>query len=109
MRWMVGMLLLGAVAASAGAEAACSCQCIDGVARTLCSTIDEARENPALCRDAAGLIACPAPRTPNAAPTLYDGPDGTAGCHGAWLWDPDSGEYVVEAKVCGLAAGEAAG
>jgi hypothetical protein len=109
MQWMIGTLLLGGLAYSGMAAATCSCQCIDGVARTLCSTLDEARGNPSLCRDAAGLIACPTPQSPNAAPALYDGPEGTAGCHGARLWDPNSGEYGVEAKVCELAVGEAAG
>jgi len=109
MQWTIAMLVLGGLAASGGAAATCSCQCIDGVARTLCSTLDEARGNPTLCRDAAGPIACPAPGTPNAAPALYDGPEGTALCHGARLWDPNSREYAVEAKVCELAVGEAAG
>jgi hypothetical protein len=109
MQYMNAMLLVGGLAASGAAAATCGCQCIDGVARTLCSTLDEARGNPSLCRDAAGPIVCPAPRTPNSAPALYDGPQGTTGCRGARLWDPNSGEYVVEAKVCELDAGEAAG
>jgi hypothetical protein len=106
---VIGAVLLWGVVAGGAADAACSCQCIDGVARTLCSSVDEARDNPAACRTAAGPIDCPPPDQLEPAPALYEGPAGAAHCRAARLWDPDSGGYAVSAKVCQLDVGETAG
>ena len=102
------VLLMGGILVSGAAAAACSCQCIEGVARTLCSNIDEARGNPTACVTAAGPVDCPRPAL-DPAPVLYEGPAGAAHCRAARLWDPDSGGYAVTAKICELDAAEATG
>lgn len=113
-----------ALACVAGASwANCACQCVEGVARTLCTTLDEARANPNACGTGelvAGdrgvgeqvgeqKVACEiAP--PSAEPVQrYEPPQGAVDCRGARLWDPHSNSYAVVAKVCDLDRDAAAG
>jgi len=97
--WMVvGMLAIRAAPASAN----CSCQCIDGVARTVCSRVDEAQANPNACGTGARKTVCAAAPAPAETPQRYTPPAGGADCRGRRLWDPRSGSYSVIAKVCDL-------
>lgn len=97
----IGMLAIWAAPASAN----CSCQCIEGTPRTLCTRVDEAQANPSACGAGAQEIVCPS--APASAETLqhYTPPIGAADCLGQRLWDPRSGSYSVIAKVCGLDRG----
>jgi hypothetical protein len=108
-RSALGAMLMWAVVGSGAADAACSCQCVDGVARTLCSSIDEAQGDPVACLSAAGPRDCPRPDPEEAPPLLYEGPAGAAHCRAAQLWDPRVGGYTVTAKVCELDVGASAG
>lgn len=83
-------------------SANCACECIEGVARTLCTTLDEAQANPSACGEGIQKVACePAPPSTE---TLqrYEPPHGAVDCRGARLWDPRSNSYAVVAKVCDL-------
>lgn len=109
------LIWLSAVAvtcAAAAASANCACQCIEGVARTLCSTLEEAQANPNACggADAGGpRVACEIAPPSNEAVQRYAPPHGAVDCRGARLWDPHSNSYAVTAKVCDLDRDAAAG
>jgi len=85
------------------AFAGCSCQCVEGVARTACSTVDEARGNPDACGGGGPKVACAVPPAPDAPPQRYAAPKGGADCRDRRLWDPQTNAYSVVAKVCSLA------
>ena len=96
-------LVVGAFACGAGSAAAnCTCQCIEGVARTLCTTLDEAQANPTRCGTGEQKVACAVAPTSAAAPQRYEPPSGAVDCRGARLWDPKTDSYGVVAKVCDL-------
>lgn len=96
-------LLVGAVACGAGSVSAnCTCQCIEGVARTLCTTLDEAQADPSACGRGVQKVACEIAPTSAAAPQRYEPPHGAVDCRGARLWDPHTNSYGVVAKVCDL-------
>ena len=108
MRTMIaGILFAVCAAAAAPAAAICSCQCIEGVARTLCSRPEEARENPSACGIGAQKIACVAAPPPADPPERYAPPDGGRDCRSQRLWDPHTDRYSVVAKVCDLDVGAA--
>ncbi len=104
-----------ALACTAGvASANCACQCIEGVARTLCTTLDEAQANPNACgagEQNAGepRVACEVAPPSSDAVQRYEPPQGAVDCRGARLWDPHSNSYAVVAKVCDLDRDAAAG
>lgn len=101
-RWSV-WLAVGVFACGAGtASANCACQCIEGVARTLCTTLAEAQANPSACGEGVQKVACEAAPTATAAPPRYAAPHGAVDCRGARLWDPHTNSYSVVAKVCDL-------
>lgn len=82
--------------------ATCSCQCVEGVARTACTTADEARANPNACGSGMQRVACETVTPPGAPPLRYPAPAGASDCRSARLWDPRSNGYTVAAKVCDL-------
>ena len=104
---IAGILLLVGATAAMPAAATCSCQCIEGVARTLCSRQEEARENPSACGTGAQRVVCAAAPPPPSLPERYAPPDGATDCRSQRLWDPHSDRYSVVAKVCDLEAGPA--
>jgi hypothetical protein len=80
-----------------GSHASCSCQCVDGAPRTICTELDEAATNPSLC----GLE--PPLCSPVGEPTSrarFDPPPGARDCREAALADTarDGGSVIV--KVC---------
>jgi hypothetical protein len=85
------------------ASANCACQCIEGVARTLCTTVDEAKANPNACGGVARKVACDVAPPSADAPQRYEPPQGATDCRGARLWDPHTHAYTMVAKVCDLA------
>jgi hypothetical protein len=94
---MFAVLLLITLLAAVPADAACSCQCLDGAPKTLCTSVEEAAENPDLCT--ADPPLCPAVGTP-ITPQRFVAPDGAQNCRAAELWDPSEGEDASIAKVC---------
>jgi hypothetical protein len=79
------------------AWAECACFCVEGQARTLCTTVTEAQQDPTLCR--ADQAACPAPDAAAAA-TGYEAPaEGATNCRDMQVWDPAQNDYV-SVKAC---------
>ena len=105
------MLLVAAVFAVIGApvSATCSCQCVEGVARTACTSVEEAQADPAACGSGPQKVACEVPPPSTDAPLRYASPDGAVDCRSARLWDPRSNSYSAVAKVCDLDQDAAAG
>jgi hypothetical protein len=99
----LSLLLAFAWLASSGAAASCTCQCVEGAARTVCTSIEEAQANPSRCDEAGRTIACTAPPTATDAPQRYAAPSGASDCRERRLWDPKTNTYDVIAKVCDLA------
>ena len=96
-------LFVGALACGAGSVSAnCACQCVEGVARTLCTTLDEAQADPSACGEGVQKVACEIAPTSTEAPRRYEPPHGAVDCRGARLWDPHTNSYGVVAKVCDL-------
>jgi hypothetical protein len=90
-------------ACAAGIAAAnCACQCIEGVARTLCTTLGEAQANPSACGAGEHKVACDAAPPVTEPLQRYQPPEGAVDCRGARLWDPHTHSYAVVAKVCDL-------
>lgn len=94
--FMVLIGMLGGPSASAD----CACQCVEGAARTVCSSLEEARKNPNRCGVGPTQVNCPLPPPPTEAPIQYAPPDGASACRSARLWDPHSTAYSVHAKLC---------
>jgi hypothetical protein len=101
-----GWVVVVACAGATPAGATCSCQCVEGVARTACTSVDEARDNPNECGP---TVACTLPPVLSAPPERYAAPQGGIDCRARRLWDPQTNEYSVVAKVCDLAPIEAGG
>ena len=97
--WIVGLVF----ACTTGvASANCACQCIEGVARTLCTTLDEAQANPSACGSGEQKVACETAPPVIEPVQRYQPPQGAVDCRGARLWDPRTNSYAVVAKVCDL-------
>ena len=95
-----GLLMAALTAASAPAAALCGCYCVDGVPRTLCSRMGEAREGAGYCAGVAPA-SCPAALDP-LEPRLYDAPlEGAEDCRDARVWDADAAAYTTR-KICEL-------
>jgi hypothetical protein len=105
------MLLVAAVFAvvAAPVSATCSCQCVEGVARTACTSVEEAQADPSACGSGPQKVACELPPPSTDAPLRYASPDGAVDCRSARLWDPRSNSYSAVAKVCDLDRDAAAG
>ena len=105
------MLLVAAIFAvvAAPVSATCSCQCVEGVARTACTSVEEAQADPAACGSGPQKVACEVPPPSTDAPLRYASPDGAVDCRSARLWDPRSNSYSAVAKVCDLDRDAAAG
>jgi hypothetical protein len=96
--WFAAVLAIGAQSASA----TCSCQCVEGVARTACTSVEEARANPNECGVGMQKVACDSAPPTTGSPLRYEAPAGATDCRSARLWDPHSDSYTVVAKVCDL-------
>jgi hypothetical protein len=96
--WVCLTLVCACVAGPA--QASCSCQCVEGVAHTLCNSLDEARADPYACGTGPARIVCPLAPAPPQPPLQYPAPEGAGNCRSARLWDPGSAQYSVAAKVC---------
>lgn len=105
MRILASMILMvGAAFASSQVMAECSCLCVDGELKTVCTSADEAGAGPALCGSLKNL-ACPeAPALDDA--KTYDPPDGGAeNCRDAQVYDVASGDYLPT-KICDMASAQ---
>lgn len=112
--WLTGVAF---ACASGIASASCACQCFEGVARTLCTTLDEAQANPSACglgqqvgeqlaeQLGAQKVACETAPPVTESIQRYEPPQGAVDCRDARLWDPRSNSYAVIAKVCDIDRG----
>jgi hypothetical protein len=98
------MLLIAAMFAvvAAPVSATCSCQCVEGVARTACTSVEEAQANPSACGSGPQKVACDVPPAAADAPLRYTAPAGAVDCRSARPWDPRTQAYRAIAKVCDL-------
>jgi len=83
------------------ARADCTCRCVDGVARTLCTGLDEAATRIDTCGDAPPT--CPPPALA-ADVARFDPPPGATQCRSARLLDPATRAYSVDARICEVGA-----
>ncbi len=91
--------LLSLVTFAPAATAICSCQCMNGEPRTLCTDFAEARSQRDLCGRPPHRLAC-AP-APEAVEAPLDAPiEGAHGCRTTTLWDPNAGAYATPVRVC---------
>jgi hypothetical protein len=77
--------------------ASCGCLCVEGVPRTLCSTIAEAQANPALCPPDQ---RCPLPEFSADPPQPVEAPVVEAkDCRSVRVWDAAAKDYAT-VNVC---------
>jgi len=96
----VWLISLGALLAVPTAFGTCACRCVEGLARTVCTTLDEAAQNPTMCAPATHRGDCPAPPE-GFEPQQFTPPlPGARDCREARLWDPDTGAYTTTTRVC---------
>ena len=82
--------------------AACGCLCVDGVPKTMCQSVEEAREQANLCP---ALKRCPPldPLDENEAIQTFDAPHEQAhSCREVRIWDDQANAYTT-VKVCDVA------
>jgi hypothetical protein len=77
----------------------CGCLCVDGVAKTLCQTVEEARLQPNVCPPRQQCPELPA-QWPEQSSGLIDAPHKDArDCREVRIWDDAQGDYT-SVKVC---------
>ena len=86
-------LLLGSAAWSD-----CACFCVDGNLKTLCSTVEEAQENPAVCPLAESSV-CPTSSDAASGWTYESEDEGAVNCRDVRVWDADDGVFH-DVKAC---------
>ena len=86
----------------------CGCLCVDGMPRTLCQSVAEARLQPNLCGE---QTSCPAPFQSDEesqdieSPVYYDAPAEHAhNCREVRIWDAAADAYTG-VKVCDVFTG----
>lgn len=94
---LVRILVALSASLGASAHATCACQCIEGAPRTLCTTVEEAARNPALC--GRNPPVCEGVAPPEHI-ERFEPPPGAIDCRAARLWDPGSDAYAIAARVC---------
>ena len=87
---------------SSSASADCSCLCVDGAPKTVCTSSEEVAANSGMCRVQASHRACPeAPALTE--PESYDAPmEGVANCRKAQIYDAATDGHLT-ARVCDVA------
>ncbi len=95
--------LVGAVTTPL-ASAECACQCMTGMPRTVCTTLEEARVKPSLCQQ---RMTCPdvtiEKRSDAELKRRFLPPEDKAtNCRNGYFWDPVQKEYAILAKVCDI-------
>lgn len=92
MKSLLAVILL-AVGSTAWAE--CACFCANGELRTMCTTVGEAQDNPAMCATYKG-VACPVEAAQS---ETYDAPEGAVDCRSMRVWDASGGSFA-DVAVC---------
>ena len=97
-RWA---LAAGFLAASSLVSADCACFCMNGELQTMCTSVEEAQADPALC-PAYAAASCPI-ESATASSVSYDAPeDGASNCRDVRVWNSIQGAYV-SVKACDVA------
>src|SRR5262245_65681345 len=95
--WLAPLALL---LSAPSASAACTCRCVEGVARTICTTLEEAAANPQLCTSVTPHAERP-PAPAGFEPQQFSPPGpGAQHCREARLWNPEPGTDTITTKVC---------
>jgi len=103
MRFLSVFCVFGALwLMSSSASADCSCLCVDGAPKTVCTSSEEAAASPNACLLQASNRICPeAPAL--AEPQSYDAPvEGVVNCRKAQIYDAASDGHLA-ARVCDVA------
>jgi hypothetical protein len=83
----------------------CGCMCVDGVAKTLCQTVSEARQNPNMCPPAHRCPVDPHGAIPPAKQQYFDAPAEHAHhCREVRVWDKSADAYTG-VKICDVSTG----
>ena len=92
-------LVFGALMMFAGpASAECACFCVDGELKTMCTSVGEAQENPAMC-GVYSHMACPE-EPGDSASASYDAPEeGATNCRDLRVYDALRGVFT-SVKAC---------
>lgn len=91
-------LVSGLLSVAPLAAADCACFCANGELKTLCTTVEEAQANPALCPVYAAS-SCPL-SSADAGGASYEAPaKGATNCRDLQVWDSVRGRYV-DVKAC---------
>jgi len=94
-QWIVAA---GFLAAGSMAAADCACFCVNGELRTMCTTVEEAQNDPVLCPVYAAA-SCPL-ESVSTSGEAYEAPvDGATNCRDVRVWDSVSGAYI-DVKAC---------
>lgn len=98
LRLTIGLIITLALAVDA--QALCSCQCLEGRARTVCTTLDEAVAGGDACRHGLQRVTCPDAAPPAPAQPLESPAAGAYECRTTHLLDPAANTYSIPARVC---------
>ena len=98
LRLTTGLII--ALALSIDAQALCSCQCLEGRARTVCTTLDEAVAGSDPCRHGLQRVVCPDAAPPAPSQLLESPAAGAYECRTTHLLDPAANTYSIPARVC---------
>ena len=103
MRFLPTVAVLAALSFAPGsAFAECSCLCVDGALRTVCTGSEEVNASRSLCLAQASQQACP-PAPALAEPEAYAAPmEGVENCRKAQIFDAGAGDHVA-ARICEVA------
>lgn len=98
MRFLLFLAVVCAALTGAGAAADCSCLCLDGAYRPVCTSADEVGQNRDLCLSLASQSCPEAPE--GAALSSHPAPvEGVENCRQTQVFDGRAGDFVT-ARVC---------
>lgn len=102
MRLLIPLAVAAVLASSPTAvRADCSCLCLDGAYRPVCTSAEEVTQNRDLCL-ALAQRSCPAAPAGDALATYAPPTEGVQNCREAEVFDDASGGFVT-ARVCDVA------
>ncbi|HEX7035343.1 MAG TPA: hypothetical protein VF210_06185 [Pseudomonadales bacterium] len=105
MRFLIPVAVVAALASSpAAVRADCSCLCLDGAYRPVCTSAEEVSQNRNLCL-ALAQRTCPAAPAGDSLATLHPPTEGVDNCREAEVFDDASGEFLT-ARVCDVTLNE---
>jgi hypothetical protein len=95
---IAGAMLISMMMFSASASAECACFCVNGDLQTLCTTVDEAQDEPTLC-SAYSQKLCPSEPGESASASYNAPAEGATNCRDIRVFDALSGVFKT-VKAC---------